>query len=596
MLDHLLPSKPAVPATKAAAPSNQTTMPTPASAKAPKPANHVPVPSNPRSAAKASSGVLGRILAVISQEVGVEVSELKAETDFADIGIDSLLSLTITSKIREELGLDFPPSLFIDHPTVGELPVPIDNNESDEVDASGSSSDSSSDEENHETKFTSSATSIYQDSDDEDVLSPSRRTHAILVIRQAIAEETQVAIEELKPTTSLADIGIDSLLSLTIGARMQELLDVVLPGTMFVEHETLQDVEEAICNVLGLRQPDVKKPTGPSKKPLMASDTSMANKNKPRFAERSDNQASLQGTEHPPLGDSSLPQATSILLSGSPKTAQQVLFLFPDGSGSASSYAAVSRAIDTSKVAVYGLNCPWRTTGAEMTRLGITMSTMVARYVIEVRRLIRQCQETREPGRFPGPTPFISLGGWSAGGILALEAARQLQQQPEAIKISQLILFDSPNPIGLQNPPQRMYDFFDSLGIFGSGGEAKKTKTPEWLRAHFDAFLRILDDYEPTPLPLAPASMILYARDGVCKDSNGPKMQTFPDDPREMLWLLNNRTDFSADGWASILEPKKLSIRVLDEVNHFTLMDPQPKMKEMGQIVSEFLARGSRVY
>lgn len=231
-----------------------------------------------------------------------------------------------------------------------------------------------------------------------------------------------------------------------------------------------------------------------------------------------------------------------------------------------------------------------------MTRLGLTMSTMVSRYVVEVRGLLQRCEKAKEAGRFPGPTPFIAFGGWSAGGILAVEAVRQMQQQPEAIRISQLLLFDSPNPIGLQNPPQKMYDFFDELGIFGSSGEGKKAKTPGWLRQHFEAFLSILDAYEPTPLPLAPASLIVYARDGVCDDPNGPKMQTFPDDPREMLWLLNNRTDFSAEGWASILEPKKLSIKVLDKVNHFTLMDPQPRMKEMGQIVSDFLARGSRAY
>ena len=83
----------------------------------------------------------------------------------------------------------------------------------------------------------------------------------------------------------------------------------------------------------------------------------------------------------------------------------------------------------------------------------------------------------------------------------------------------------------------------------------------------------------------------MYARDGVCKDPNGPKMETRPDDPREMLWLLNNRTDFSADGWASVLGPDKLRVSVLDEVNHFSLVDPGPKMQEMGQIVTDFLSR-----
>jgi hypothetical protein len=246
-----------------------------------------------------------------------------------------------------------------------------------------------------------------------------------------------------------------------------------------------------------------------------------------------------------------------------------ILFLFPDGSGSASSYATVAPAINPTKIAVYGLNCPWRKTGAEMTRLGITMTTMVNRYIEEIKRRLEGNSHL----------PF-AVGGWSAGGILALEAARQLHP-------SHLVLLDSPNPIGLQNPPQRMYDFFDSLGIFGEGG-----KTPDWLRAHFDAFIRILDDYEPTHLPDAPSSLIVYARDGVCKNPKGPKMEIKPDDPREMIWLLNNRTDFEASGWKNVVGSDKLSVRVVDRVNHFTIMEQKEEVRKVGTFVAEFLLGG----
>lgn len=533
---------------------------------------------------------------LIGQEVGVEPSELKTESEFAELGVDSLLSLTITSKIRDELGLDFPPSLFIDHPTVGDLQVLIGGGEDDGLPATRSSSNSSSDEESDETQLTSSATSVFQDTLQQEE-SSSRLTGSLLVVRQTIAEETRVPIDELKPSTSLTEIGVDSLLGLTISGKLQELLDLDIPGSMFVEFETLQDVEEALCKALGLKNSNLKRPGEPSNYYSAALDASLANSNIPWSSGSSDRQISLEDTGHQTLAVTSLPQATSILLSGSPQTSRLSLFLFPDGSGSASSYAALATVIDTSSIAVYGLNCPWRKTGAEMTRLGVTMSTMVARYVAEVRRILQQqhSQTTKGQEKFSASTSSVAVGGWSAGGILALEAARQLQQQPGAIKVSQLILFDSPNPIGLQNPPQRMYDFFDSLGIFGGGGggggKNKINKTPEWLRAHFDAFLRILDVYEPAPLPDAPASLVVYARDGVCKDPNGPRMETYPDDPREMLWLLNNRTDFSADGWASVLGPENLRVRVLDDVNHFSLVDPGPKMKEMGQIVTNFLSR-----
>ncbi|PGG97986.1 hypothetical protein AJ80_09608 [Polytolypa hystricis UAMH7299] len=566
VLDNLLPSKAAAPISKLVAPANSAPRQNPAPK--PKPAASLsapaPQPTKAKPARDASSGVLGRILALICEEVGLQQSELKPESEFIELGVDSLLSLTILSKIRSELGLDFPASLFVDNETVGDLQTLIGGEEDDGAISTPSGSDASSDEESQETQLTSSATSVYQDAPQNET-SSSSKTKATLLMRQIIAEETGVAIDELKPSTVLADIGIDSLLSLSIGGKIQEILGADM--SMFMGFETLQDVEDALCNALGLNQSDPKK-------------TNEYNPAAPKDMPVADTPPQSAAT-------SSLPQATSILLSGSLKTAEQVLFLFPDGSGSASSYAAVARTINPNKVAVYGLNCPWRKTATEMTRLGITMSTMVARYIVEVRRLIQQVQQHRQTqGKFPASIPHISVGGWSAGGILAVEAIRQLQQNPEAIQIHQLILFDSPNPIGLQNPPQRMYDFFDSLGIFGGG----KNKTPEWLLAHFDAFIRILDAYEPEPLCNPPSSLIVYARDGVCKDPNGPKMEIRPDDPREMIWLLNNRTDFSADGWASVLGREKLSVSVMDEVNHFSLMDPGPGMTRMGHVVAKFLS------
>jgi len=187
-------------------------------------------------------------------------------------------------------------------------------------------------------------------------------------MRQIIAEEKRVSIGELNPSACLAEICVDSLLSLTIGVKLQELLDVDIPGNMFMEFETLQDVEEALCKALGLGHSNLEKPSEPFNTYPLALNSSLANSNIPWSSDLSDRQA--EDSRHQSVAVSSLLHATSILLSGSPQTARLILFLFPDGSGSASSYAALPPVIDTSSVAVYGLNCPWRKTGAEMTRLG----------------------------------------------------------------------------------------------------------------------------------------------------------------------------------------------------------------------------------
>jgi len=390
------------------------------------------------------------------------------------------------------------------------------------------------------------------------------------LLKQIIADETSVALSELTPSASLADMGIDSLLGLTITGTLSEKLDTEVPGGMLMEHDTIQELEDALIQLLGLTRSSANKI---GKKPAQ----DLASKTTERF-----NDSLI----------SSPPHATSILLSGSPTspTAKSVFFLFPDGSGSAASYAALAPTIGAD-VIVYGLNCPWRKTASEMTRVGVTMEPMVAKYLIEIRCVLNTLQASRSAKGLNVTKPLaLSLGGWSAGGILALEGVRQFTAS--GVSVDKLVLFDSPNPIGLENPPARMYDFFDSLGIFGA--EGKSGKTPEWLRDHFDAFIRVLDAYEPLPLSggvAVPKTVILYARDGIYKSlgAGAPRMETRGDDPREMIWLLNDRTDFAADGWASLVGRRNLEIKVLDGVNHFTMMDKGPRMAELGRLTGEFL-------
>jgi len=62
-------------------------------------------------------------LQIISEESGISVSDLSDDSNFADIGVDSLLSMVIGSRFREELGFDLDADLpiFVDLPTVGNL-------------------------------------------------------------------------------------------------------------------------------------------------------------------------------------------------------------------------------------------------------------------------------------------------------------------------------------------------------------------------------------------------------------------------------------------------------------------------------------------
>jgi len=62
-------------------------------------------------------------LAIIAEESGIAISDLTDESNFADIGVDSLLSMVTGSRFREEVGLELDAdfSIFVDLPTVKDL-------------------------------------------------------------------------------------------------------------------------------------------------------------------------------------------------------------------------------------------------------------------------------------------------------------------------------------------------------------------------------------------------------------------------------------------------------------------------------------------
>lgn len=327
----------------------------------------------------------------------------------------------------------------------------------------------------------------------------------------------------------LTTTGLDSLLSLTVLAKLREVLDMEFDGSIFAENDTLDEVQAA----LGLK-PKAAMVHIPTVRPVSSQ---------------------IKKISHPP--------ATSMLLQGNPKTATQILFLFPDGSGSATSYAPLPKI--SSDLVVYGLNCPYMKTPHLMT---CSLSDLTPSYITEIRR--------RQPH---GP---YSFGGWSAGGICAFDAAQQLDHLGETVE--RLILIDSPFPIGLEKLPPRLYDFFTSIGMFGSGSKAP----PSWLLPHFLAFVDSLDLYRAKPYTStkAPKTHIIWAEDGVCGDASKPRPQMRDDDPKEMKWLLNNRTDFSANGWDGLLNGAEVEVTRMKGANHFTMMEGQ-KVVELATFIKK---------
>ncbi|KAL1883479.1 Type I Iterative PKS [Paecilomyces lecythidis] len=404
--------------------------------------------------------ITSRVLAIVAEECGVDQSELADPNNFADLGVDSLMQLAISSRMREELELEVSSSLFIDHPTIGHLKDYLGELEpiSDYQEHSDTSSSKSSSEV--------TGSQLSSQDDDTPRTTPSQR-HT-----PPLEEESRIL-------------------------KLSESLHLVPQGPV------VHPLREA--------------PLHPHKK------------------------------------------ATSFLLQGNPKTAQIKLFLFPDGGGSAASYAQIP---DLSPdVVVYGLNSPFMTTPEEYT---CGVSGIARYYINEMRR--------RQPR---GP---YNVGGWSAGGVIAFEGAQQLIRAGE--QVERLILIDSPCPLTIEPLPISLHRWFNTLGLLGDGDPKK---IPAWLLPHFQASINALSTYNARSVdPIrAPRTFIIWCEDGVCKHPTDPRPDPYPYGHAQ--FLLENKTDFGPQLWDAMVGMDNI---VLSHVpgNHFTMMR-SPYVSALGDAI-----------
>ena len=127
-------SRPAA-APKPAAITTQTTLPKPTQSTASLPAttptavpaaavtNGIdPLPPNANASESSdSNSTPAKAIKLIAKESALELADLEDSASFASLGIDSLMSLVLAEKFREELGVTIGGSMFLEYPTIGDL-------------------------------------------------------------------------------------------------------------------------------------------------------------------------------------------------------------------------------------------------------------------------------------------------------------------------------------------------------------------------------------------------------------------------------------------------------------------------------------------
>ena len=115
--------------------------------------------------------------------------------------------------------------------------------------------------------------------------------------------------------------------------------------------------------------------------------------------------------------------------------------------------------------------------------------------------------------------------------------------------------------------PGSLIRSFDSLGLFGQGENHSR------LLEHFDALVASLRSYKPRAFDSleAPTSCVIWAQEGVRKDSSDSKFDLGVKIDKSASWILDNRTDFGPNGWNILLgQHKVFGAKVA--ANHFTMM------------------------
>lgn len=338
----------------------------------------------------------------------------------------------------------------------------------------------------------------------------------------AIAVEKDIQID---PTTRMIDLGVDSILCVTILRRVQKEAGVSLPSSLFFAQTTVGAISDRLCSISCLTD-------------LL------------HFS--------------PPKEDASRELCFSTLIQGAPKPGVPSLFLTPTGNGSAFSYRSLPKFAND--LAVYALGSPFLMTNSEATW---TVEEAAAIYVKAIRSLQAQ-------------GPYI-LGGWSMGGITAYEVAFQLHQQGE--RVLGIINIDMPFPMPIPiNIPEPTIKLLDIIGFFPPLHEIfiyPRQHSLSSVRARMNYSARPINNHvNGSPVRI----FLIWAGHGdcdrlpsmLCEANNilkeyGPQTQKKTD----QAWLQTPRKSFDAGGWAEMVGGENVECHVIEHATHDSMMTPE---------------------
>ncbi|EHA28257.1 hypothetical protein ASPNIDRAFT_43430 [Aspergillus niger ATCC 1015] len=254
-------------------------------------------------------------------------------------------------------------------------------------------------------------------------------------------------------------------------------------------------------------------------------------------------------------------EATSMLLHrGTSACGKRNLFLAPDGFGSGAVFGSLGPLLSSVRnVSVYALNSPFMHSN-HYPDDPLTIEELAAIYVGEIKR--------RQP-----EGPYL-LGGYSVGGVLAFEVARQLFE--DGNDIEKLFLIDTACPTFVRYFPDALVRYLDSIEQVrvGNGSELRPNRRGRLVaNDHFCLARQQMRAYQVRRLPgrKIPLVVLIAAKEGADKQNDVPRPVFLPEDQKAVKWFLDDRTDEGWFGWNEVLDNIKV---VRADGNHFSMMLP----------------------
>ncbi|KAJ5806695.1 hypothetical protein N7474_010287 [Penicillium riverlandense] len=364
----------------------------------------------------------------------------------------------------------------------------------------------------------------------------------------AVANEAGCEISDFEPDTAFADLGVDSLMAITVIASIRNTTGVELPGSFFLDNPTVADAAKAIGEDTGETSAvSSAQPTSLDSPPTALSKNEESAAAEPLDYKKVLNRPECTDMETPSSKLVTNPPASVIMLQGSKSSTDIPLFLLADGTGSVSTYVQLLPLAGGRRV--YGLESPF---ARDSSSFG---SCRVEELADSFATAIRAAQPTG---------PYI-LGGFLIGAIYAFEVSKRLLAAGETVLGLLLVASPAPTPA----PPALQattvsVELVEHAGLV-SGPGCKQSTMSRRQKEHLAAAIQSLLKYTPRGMISGRQprkTILLMASKGLGEGSNTLDSPLTP-------WIHANWGISEALGWESLIESVDVALL---ETDCFSLM------------------------